>query len=126
MLKNDYVKIIDDIKSKLSGDNTKDLELLSSKIKKYQDHEHSFEIMKAIVALTSDRSDSMKDQIIREFTHLKQFRDRVLSEVQHKVSEHDLDGAEMLLELLLPYNEILHADETSEYFSFNNPIEYFY
>jgi len=123
-----YEEIIKEITSKLSGDNEKDIQLLFEEAKKYKDHEYAREISKAIFRMVFEREpNSTKETIQRELVNIKQFMDIILEEIKFKIKEeHAFDEAEGLLKRLIPFNDFVSDDKVSEYFSFNNLIEWLY
>ncbi len=123
-----YEEIIKEVTSKLSGDNEKDIRFLIEEAKKYKDHECEREISKAIFRIVAKRlPDSEKGTLQKEVVNIDQFMDIILEEVKFKIKEeHAFDEAERLLKTLLPFHELVSDDKVSEYFSFNNLIEWMY
>ncbi len=123
----EYTEIVKEIASRLSGDKEKDLEFLSEQISKYKNHEYAREIIKAIGRLISQRQPENSRQLIeRGLIDLKQFKHTILSDAQEKIKEKKLDEAERLLNEILPYNDNSYNDKVSEYFCFNNLVEFLY
>jgi tetratricopeptide (TPR) repeat protein len=122
-----YEEIIKGIISKLSGDNEKDVKFLEKEALKYKNHEYAREILKAIYRLVFERlPDNVKDLFRREDSNFAQYRDIILNEAEAKMHEGKLNEAERLLKILLPYNETRYTDKVSDYFSFNNRLEWTY
>lgn len=123
----EYLDIIEDITSNLTGDSRKDFDYLQSEADKYKDHEYSLEIVRSISRLLCKvMPDDMNDEIDKMFSNMQLSTDTVVAEVQLKIREGDLDQAERMIKTALFPESMFKEDKVSIFFAFNNPIEEIY
>lgn len=122
-----FDKIIEEITSKLSGDNEKDLKYLHEMCEQYKNHKYAKEIIRALSRLMYDMlPDDSRNEIDRLVKNQEQSYSSVIEEVRFNIYKRDFNKALSIIEPFINTIEEGHLfenDNASIFFTFNELFE---
>ena len=123
-----YQEIMEEIAEGLTGELEKDLDYLARQRQRYSEHPLSAEILGGIYRLVYRiLPEEGKKSFIKSAERDQHRFDGLLLEVRYRLMEKDLDGAEDLIESIMPSEEALtEGDEHTLYLEFDNALEYLF
>lgn len=123
----EYVKIMQMISGGLSGDWKKDVHYLKTKAEEYENHPLALEVARAIGRLLYEvLPETEKEEFNLLFQKYVFYQKIVLAEVNSKIKEGDILGAERIVLKVLPSDDLFIEDSVSIYMTFKTPLEYCY
>ena len=122
----DYQEIMDEIAGGLTGNLEEDLNYLARQQERYMAHPLSAEILGGIYRLIYKMlPEEGKESFIKTAEKEQHHFDAILLEARYRLMEKDLEGAERLIECIMP-SEKISGEEGSHCLEFDNALEYLF